>query len=75
MAYSTDAVLKISKKGRVNPTQQVSWWIRSNEDPRWNYEGFSPAALNAVRDVAVALESMKKDMGDPPADLDWGYVK
>lgn len=74
MSYSTDEPSKASKRGRVNLTQPVSWWIRSNDDPRWNSEGSSLGPYASL-DIFATLENMERDLGERPDDLYWGYDK
>ena len=65
------------KTGLVNLTQQVDWWIRSDDNPLWNAEGKS--ILNPgggpPQDLVLRLEDMKTELGEPPDDLGWGYLR
>lgn len=55
--------------------ETVRWWIRSNEDPRWNSDGTATIRLGGgpPREIILALERMGSDFGDHPTDLEWGY--
>ncbi len=54
-----------------------SWWVLSNFDPRWNGIGRgSVGAFECPPEATKHIEEMKKDLGeDPPADLEFGYMK
>lgn len=53
-----------------------TWYFSSKSDPRWSASGrglvggfsFSPEA-------EARLEELQAQLGDPPTDLVWGYMK
>ena len=51
-------------------------WLRSKTDDRWNVSvtcscgGFMiPTPLKNI------MEAKEKELGEPPEDLEWGYMK
>jgi hypothetical protein len=54
-----------------------TWWIRSMKDPRWNASGPSPAVgmFGRPPEVDDKIADLKKTYGDPPDDVEWGYMK
>ena len=54
-----------------------SWWLSSNEDSRWNCSGDSPfvGGFTMPDECEAKLEELKKKYGEPPKDLEWGYMK
>jgi len=48
----------------------------SESDPRWNTNGRSSVGcFEMPGDCKQAIEQLKKELGDPPDDLEWGYMK
>jgi hypothetical protein len=53
-----------------------TWWIRSAKDPRWKASGAGDVGMFArPTEVDTKIEELKRSLGDPPDDLEWGYVK
>lgn len=54
-----------------------TWWIRSASDPRWKASGHSDIVGMFMRppEVDSKLSELTKVLGDPPDDLEWGYMK
>lgn len=53
-----------------------TWWVSSKEDPRWNGTGIGSVGMFGLPEGAKAhTESKKKELGDPPDDLEYGYMK
>lgn len=54
-----------------------SWWMSSKKDPRWNASGHSNSVGGFVkpREVTRELELKEEQLGEPPDDLEWGYMK
>jgi hypothetical protein len=53
-----------------------TWWLRSESDPRWNTSGTSTVGgFEMCSEAKNALESLKRRLGDPPKDLEHGYMK
>jgi hypothetical protein len=77
MSYSTDERLKRAIAGQVNLTQQVEWWIRSDQNPLWNYEGKSTLRPGGgpPQELVLKIEDMRSELGEPPEDLGWGYLQ
>lgn len=77
MSYSTGEGSKMLKAGRVNLTQQVEWWTRSDQNPLWNYEGKSTLRQGGgpPQELVLKIEGMRSELGDPPEDLEWGYAQ
>jgi hypothetical protein len=56
--------------------REGSWWISSKEDPRWNASGHSDVGgFSIPPEAEKKIEALKKELGDPPDDLTWGYMK
>ena len=54
-----------------------SWWLRSKTDPRWNCNG-EAGDVNGFSMSSAAtkkIEELKKTLGEPPADLEYGCMK
>jgi hypothetical protein len=54
-----------------------SWWLSSKTDKRWNVFGNSPyvGGFEMCEEAKAALDQKKKELGEPPADLEHGYMK
>lgn len=60
----------------IKPIREGSWWIHSNKDSRWNQSGRGfVGGLMKPSEVDKAVEELKKELGEPPDDLEWGYMK
>jgi hypothetical protein len=56
--------------------KQGTWWLRSEKDPRWNLEGRGLVGLFGKPAAAEEkIEELKKLYGEPPDDLEFGYMK
>jgi hypothetical protein len=53
-----------------------TWWVRSESDPRWNFEGRALVGMyGKPSGVDIHIAKMTPLLGDPPQDLEWGYMK
>lgn len=53
-----------------------SCWLRSEEDPRWNFEiRACVGGFEMPKECKDKLEELKKKLGKEPKDLKWGYMK
>jgi len=54
-----------------------SWWISSQSDPRWNGGGRSEevGGFELPKEAREFVQQKEKELGDPPADVSWGYWK
>lgn len=53
-----------------------TWWFKSKSDPRWNTSGHASVGMFSMTpDAKAALEVKKAELGEPPEDLEWGYMK
>jgi hypothetical protein len=54
-----------------------SWYINSKTDPRWDDGGYSVSVggFAMPEEAKKAIEEKKKQLGAPPDDLEWGYMK
>ena len=53
-----------------------TWWLKSKIDPRWNCSDSTDVGGFSMPDECrAALEALKKKYGNPPEDLEWGYMK
>ena len=56
--------------------QKGSWWVHCKSDPRWNGSGSSRVGgFTIPSDAAAHIARKKKELGEPPADVEWGYMK
>lgn len=59
-----------------SPLRNGSWWISSKSDLRWNCHGVGfVGGFTMPTECAAKLEQLKKKYGEPPEDLEWGYMK
>ena len=54
---------------------QGIWYILSKKDPRWTAEGRGLVGVFETKDREQKIEELKNLYGDPPDDLEWGFVK
>jgi hypothetical protein len=53
-----------------------SWWLTSKLDPRWNTGGSCDCGgFVQPQEAKDAIERLTNKLGDPPKDLEWGYMK
>jgi len=54
-----------------------SWWIQSKKDSRWDCSGRSACVGGFVipQECKDKIEELKTQLGEPPDDLEWGYMK
>jgi hypothetical protein len=53
-----------------------TWWITSKSDSRWKASGRTEVGMFAKpQEAKNAVEDLKAKLGDPPSDLEWGYMK
>ena len=59
------------------PLRKGSWWIRSKTKPEWNESGDSDSVGGFMipSEATAAIERKKQTLGEPPDDLEWGYMK
>ncbi len=56
--------------------REGTWWLHSKSDPRWNAEGQSVVGgLEMPDECRQKMEELKKTLGNPPRDLEFGYMK
>jgi len=67
---------KENEMGMIKLCSEGSWWLRSKEDPRWNYEGSGTVGgLIIPSECKDKIKELKKRLGTPPDDLEFGYMK
>jgi len=53
-----------------------SWGLNSESDPRWNCFGEDWVGVFRMPLKAKdKIEELKKELGEPPEDLTWNYIK
>lgn len=53
-----------------------SWWLSSKSDPRWDCSGRDDVGgFQCPPEATAALEAKKAELGEPPHDLEYGYMK
>ena len=53
-----------------------SWWFSSKSDPRWKGSGNGYVGGFVMSTACEQkIEKLKKKYGEPPKDLEWGYMK
>ena len=57
--------------------KKITWWIRSESDPRWNCEGMASINPGGGPPISVVetLEDFRIEYGPAPDDIEWGYSK
>ena len=56
--------------------QLGSWWMRSKSDPRWDCDDRSSVGgFQMPTDLTNKINELKATLGEPPKDLEWGYMK
>lgn len=62
--------------GMFKPVREGSWWMSSKKDPKWNANGRGMVGGFVMpQEVETMLEHLKTKYGDPPDDLEFGYMK
>lgn len=62
--------------GLLSSVCKGDWWLRSKSDPRWNSDGRTLVGGFVMPDECKQkLEELKGKLGEPPKDLEWGYMK
>lgn len=62
--------------GIFSPVREGSWWLRSNSDPRWNCDGRAyVGGFVMPPECQAKIDELKLTLGEPPKDLEWGYMK
>lgn len=57
-------------------TTSGSWWLTSRLDSRWKASGSaSVGGFSMPAECERRLSELKAEFGEPPADLEWGYMK
>jgi hypothetical protein len=53
------------------------WYLFSKKDQRWNYSEDNAwvGGFEKPNGVDEKIEELKKLYGEPPDDLEWGYMK
>jgi len=60
----------------IGSARKGTWWLGSEKDPRWNRSGKTLiAGLKMPKECEQTLEEMKSLLGEPPDDLEYGYMK
>jgi hypothetical protein len=53
-----------------------TWWLKSKIDSRWNASGDGwCGGFCMPSECEKELEKLKQLYGEPPADLEYGYMK
>ena len=53
-----------------------SWWVHSKKDARWNATGRDIVGGKTMPEKCrEKIDELKKELGEPPNDLEWGYIK
>jgi len=56
--------------------RQGTWYLESKKDERWNCCGRGEVGgLVMPTDVEKKIKEMREQLGKPPNDLRWGYMK
>ena len=56
--------------------REGTWSVSSRLDPRWNASGHCMCGGFVIpREAAEHIDAKKRELGDPPTDLEWGYMK
>ncbi len=53
-----------------------TWWVSSKSNPKWDKSGVTEVGGFVMpREAKEHVKNMKKKLGKPPKDLEWGYMK
>jgi hypothetical protein len=54
-----------------------SWWLTSETEPQWNCTGETSfcGGFGMPKECAVKLGELIVELGEPPEDLEFGYMK
>ncbi len=59
-----------------NMITEGSWWLGSNKDPRWNFNGRGfVGGLIMPSECEDKIKELEGKFGKKPEDLEWGYQK
>lgn len=62
--------------GIFSPIREGSWWLHSKKDPRWDCNGRAyVGGLVIPQECENKIKQLKQTLGEPPDDLEWGYMK
>lgn len=63
--------------GPLGNISSGTWYLSSKLDPRWNSGGHVNALGGFVMpsECQNEIDQLKKLYGEPPSDLEWGYMK
>jgi len=63
--------------GLIKWATSGTWWLRCVSDPRWDCSGDSEfvGGFTKPEECEAKLKKLKEKLGDPPEDLEWGYMK
>jgi hypothetical protein len=76
MIFSSDRDEEREYEGSMFGPRPGTWWIRSESDSRWNSSGRARVGGFAKpQEVDEEVKRLKKTLGEPPQDLEWGYMK
>ena len=55
---------------------QGTWWLKSKKDPRWNVYGKGDVGMLIKPSKCIEKrQELEKELGSPPDDLKYGYMK
>ena len=56
--------------------REGSWYLYSESHPEWRVDGRGfCGGFTKPKELNEALEKLKEKYGNPPKDLEWGYMK
>jgi len=62
--------------GLFKIVREGSWWLRSEQDPRWNCSGSAcVGGFVQPQECKDMIKIKTEEFGDPPEDLEWEYMK
>ncbi len=60
----------------LDGTRKGTMWLKSEEDPRWNWKAEGQVGMfSKPTKLQKKIEEYKEKYGNPPDDLEWGYEK
>lgn len=64
------------EEGSMFGPKMGSWWVNSVSDPRWNSSGrgYGLVCCGDQYDAHTWIESCQEKYGDPPVDLEMGFM-
>ena len=63
--------------GMIKWASSGSWWLSSVSDPEWDCSGETKfcGGFTMSEECIAKIKKLSEKLGEPPEDLEWGYMK